>query len=114
MEIVNQKEPKSPCRFCGGPLVAYAGDIYFRAMCKKCGIHTMACPSPAAALDACHSIGRAINKSQEPILERSENARVARRAVVIDEICKRLGAVAFVQGPPHELHEIANMVKELK
>lgn len=114
MEIVNQKEPKSPCRFCGEPLVIYAEDIYFRAMCKKCGIHTMTCPSPAAALDAYHSIGRVINKSQEPILERSENVRVARRAVVIDEICKRLGAVAFIKGPLNELHEIATKVKELK
>lgn len=45
---------------------------------------------------------------------RSENVRVARRAVVIDEICKRLGAVAFIKGPLNELHEIATKVKELK
>lgn len=112
MEIVNQKESKSPCRFCGEPLVIYAEDIYFRAMCKKCGIHTMTCLSPELAIDAYHTVSRVLHKAQDS--ESSENARAARRADVIDEICKRLGAVAFVQGPLHELHEIANMVKELK
>lgn len=112
MEIVNQKEPKSPCRFCGEPLVIYAEDNYFWAECKKCGIHTMPCLSPELAIDAYHTVSRVLHKARDS--ESSENARAARRADVIDEICKRLGAVAFVQGPLHELHEIANMVKELK
>lgn len=74
----------------------------------------MTCSSPVDAIDTYHSICGAINKAQEPLLERSENARAARKAVVIDEICKRLGAVAFVKGPLNELHEIATKVKELK
>lgn len=112
MEIVNQKESKSSCRFCGEPLVIYTEDNYSWEECKKCGIHTMTCPSPELAIDAHHTVSRVLHKAQDS--ESSENARAARRADIIDEICKRLGAVAFVQGPLHELHEIANMVKELK
>lgn len=114
MEIVNRKELESPCRFCGKPLVVYVENTYFRAMCKNCGIHTMTCTSPVSAIDTYYSIGRKINASLEPTLKRSEDARSAQRMVIIDEICKRLGAVAFIKGPLHELHEIATKVKELK
>lgn len=113
MEI-EKKETTYPCCFCGKELVIYPDSGGHRAKCRSCGVHTIVCQSPLLAVDAYYSIRKKINETQEPLLERSENARAARRAVVIDEICKRLGAVAFIKGPLNELHEIATKVKELK